>query len=336
MVSWGLCSWLGGASVLAGLAVVAFEVGSTPLPALVQYAWRLSRCFCLAVVHTEHGEPDVRADWSADPTLAMVMSLVLFVFNFVFRIMLVEPLARRSRMVSNRQAQKFSQASSEALFYGVSFSIGLATLWDKPFFLDRELWWKGWEDGMQELLPCECRFFYIFYFARYLQSLVLVLLEDHRKDFGQMFLHHVLTCALCASSYALSYCYVGLFIMVLYDLGDVPLQTAKMFKYAGLTFLANRSFEVFAVLFFVTRIVLYSLVVYSAVVESRQWIPHQIHMYMMKLMLVGLLLMQCMWQYMIVQVALRLAKQGEVEDVRSDSDESDTGGPVSGIRKKTD
>merc|ERR1719362_2181978 len=89
---------------------------------------------------------------------------------------------------------------------------------------------------------------------------VSILLEPKRKDFAEMFLHHIVSVVVLYISYTYSFCRVGIVIMVILDPADVPLHLAKVCKYIGETsegscakrcpWCANRLFEVFAVVFF--------------------------------------------------------------------------------------
>ena len=70
--------------------------------------------------------------------------------------------------------------------------------------------------------------YYIMYAARYFQGAVSVLLEHKRKDFWEMQLHHLTTCALVALSYSWGWNRVGLVVMLVLDPADVPLHVAKV------------------------------------------------------------------------------------------------------------
>ena len=85
--------------------------------------------------------------------------------------------------------------------------------------------------------------------------------EHKRKDFRQMFVHHVVTIVITLVSYQIDFNRVGAVVKLLMDPADVPLHGAKLCKYCGLEFIADRCFELFALSFFVTRLVMYGYVV---------------------------------------------------------------------------
>ena len=98
--------------------------------------------------------------------------------------------------------------------------------------------------------------------SRYTASLIsLCCFEHKRKDFRQMFVHHVVTVVITLVSYQIDFNRVGAVVKLLMDPADVPLHGAKLCKYCGLEFIADRCFELFALSFFVTRLVMYGYVV---------------------------------------------------------------------------
>ena len=78
-----------------------------------------------------------------------------------------------------------------------------------------------------------------------------------RKDFWQMFLHHVVTISLMVYSFQINFHRIGSLILVLHDSVDFWLELAKMAKYANLQFLCDSTFVIFTILWFITRLVIY-------------------------------------------------------------------------------
>ena len=96
-------------------------------------------------------------------------------------------------------------------------------------------------------------------------------------------------------------------------------------RYSFLTRLASpaahrRFFEVFAVAFFVTRIIFFGYVVWSAAIESSNHLVMPPAGWGCVGLLVVLLGLQCFWMSLIVKMATKSARGENLEDIRSDSE----------------
>ena len=116
--------------------------------------------------------------------------------------------------------------------------------------------------------------------------------------------------------------------MFFFDWADLPLLLAKMCKYISkdpndmLRWVANRLFESFAVLFFLTRNCYYSYVVYCAWMDLTNDMVNRGCQYLLNVLVV----LQTYWMYLIVQVAIRQAENGgNAEDIREVPDEKKQG-----------
>ncbi|CAL1160106.1 unnamed protein product [Cladocopium goreaui] len=176
----------------------------------------------------------------------------------------------------------------------------------------------------------DLRCFYILYAARYIQAAVTVLLEPKRKDFLEMMVHHIVTIGVVYVSYFCGWNRVGVVVMVLLDPADVPLHLAKLCKYTSEAlemniwqFFADRLFEFFAVLFFVTRLVMFGYVCWSAHIESEQYFHLDYAAKLCVLLLYLLMVLQLYWFGLILKVAMKLLRGQGAEDIRSDDEDED-------------
>ncbi|CAK9031875.1 unnamed protein product [Durusdinium trenchii] len=174
----------------------------------------------------------------------------------------------------------------------------------------------------------DLRCFYILYAARYIQAAVTVLLEPKRKDFLEMMVHHIVTIGVVYVSYFGGWNRVGVVVMVLLDPADVPLHLAKLCKYTSEAlqmnlwqFFADRLFEFFAVLFFVTRLVMFGYVCWSAHFESAQYFDVNYAAKFCILLLYLLMVLQLYWFGLILKVAVKLMRGQGAEDIRSDDED---------------
>ena len=153
--------------------------------------------------------------------------------------------------------------------------------------------------------------------AWYLSSLLCLLINRDLKDFWAMLLHHLITPAEVFYSYDCGYAAIGLVIMFLHDTSDVFLHLAKTCHNAGWRRLTDLMFVAFALVFFLTRLVLLPMCPYAYFTH-----PGSHHsqcgdaLASMCSLLVGL---HVYWFYLIVAMIVRFASVGEVEgDVREE------------------
>lgn len=109
--------------------------------------------------------------------------------------------------------------------------------------------------------------------------------------------------------------------MFFFDWADLPLQSAKAFKYLSLdpkdfyNYVANRLFELFAITYFMTRNIMFNFVVYTAVKDLRASTSGHIG----KILLVMLAAIQTFWLTLLIKaVKKQIANGGNVEDIRED------------------
>lgn len=65
------------------------------------------------------------------------------------------------------------------------------------------------------------KFYYLGQFAFWLQQILVVHIEERRKDHWQMLTHHIVTCTLMFSSYGCYQTKVGHVILVIMDVVDL-------------------------------------------------------------------------------------------------------------------
>merc|ERR1712129_539825 len=111
--------------------------------------------------------------------------------------------------------------------------------------------------------------------------------------------------------------------MLVMDPADVPLHAAKLCKYAATVtkrgvwlWLANRFFEVFAVVFCITRLVLYGYVVWSSQIEAPRYSVEGLPYWACLALLYPLLLLQLFWFSLILNLAMKWQQGESVEDPR--------------------
>jgi hypothetical protein len=110
-------------------------------------------------------------------------------------------------------------------------------------------------------------------------------------------------------------------IMFFFDWADIPLLSAKTCKYLSkdpqdnFQFAANRLFETFAVLFFVTRNCYYNYVVYCCWMD----LPDELASRRVQYLLLPLVGLQTYWLYLVIMAVKRQRQNGgNAEEIRED------------------
>lgn len=145
--------------------------------------------------------------------------------------------------------------------------------------------------------------------------------DNKRKDFWQMFVHHILTLTLIGLSWVCNLHRVGSLVLLVHDCADIFLEGAKSLKYANLQKACDIVFAIFTVTWFITRLMLYPRIIYSSSVEAPRILPMYPVYYIFNFLLIALLVLHFIWTYMILQIVIQTIKAGQMEgDVRSSSD----------------
>lgn len=181
----------------------------------------------------------------------------------------------------------------------------------------------------------------------------LLLFDGRRSDFAELILHHVVTIGLVAMSYAYGYVRAGIIIIALHDVGDIFLYSAKFVHHLGFAGLDTAIFAVFTLVFYFTRLVMFSRIVHTIAVQTlhvvveepafNSWVmfydtylPHYVFFVVS---LSTLLFLHCFWMALILRMIHRelfLGKKISDEgDIRSD-DEEEEGDPTCAGKEDND
>ena len=72
------------------------------------------------------------------------------------------------------------------------------------------------------------KWYYLVQFAFWLQQIIVVNIEERRKDYWQMLSHHIITCILMLTSYGYHQTKVGNVILCLMDVVDIFLSVCRI------------------------------------------------------------------------------------------------------------
>ncbi|KYN31831.1 LAG1 longevity assurance like protein 5, partial [Trachymyrmex septentrionalis] len=220
---------------------------------------------------------------------------------------------------------KFCESCWRCFYYTYSFFYGLVVLWDKPWLWDIKYSFYNYpyhpvSDDVWWYYMISMSFYWALSFSQFF--------DVKRKDFWQMFIHHIATIALMCFSWVGNLTRIGSLVLLVHDSADILLEAAKMTKYANYQRLCDCIFAAFTILWVVTRMGVYPFwIIYNTSIEAPKMVPMFFAYYIFNSLLVLLLFLHAIWTYLIIQIAYRAFNAGQMEgDIRSNSSDevSDT------------
>ncbi|XP_044222939.1 ceramide synthase 2-like [Thunnus albacares] len=232
------------------------------------------------------------------------------------------------------QTKKFGEAAWRFFFYITAFMVGLACLIDRPWFWDRSECWRHYPVQPMERAHY---WYYMLELGFYGSLLLRISVDIKRKDFKEQVIHHLATIFLLSFSYCANYIRIGTLVMLLHDSSDILLESAKMFNYGtGWRKTCDTLFVVFAVVFLVTRLVIFpSKIIHTTLVLSMEVFEPFAGYYFFNVLLMVLQALHIFWAGLILRMVYKFLKGKLEKDERSDEEseveeeEEDKGGEES-------
>lgn len=266
---------------------------------------------------------------SRQPTQSDIVSLMLLCGKTQRQI---ETWFRRRRNQDRPcQTKKFGEAAWRFFFYLTAFLAGLSCLIDRSWFWDHRECWRQYP-----VQPIERAhyWYYMLELGFYGSLLLRISVDIKRKDFKEQVIHHLATIFLLSFSYCANYVRIGTLVMLLHDSSDILLESAKMFNYgAGWRKTCDTLFVVFAVVFLVTRLVIFpSKIIHTTLVLSMEVFEPFAGYYFFNILLMVLQALHIFWAGLILRMVCKFLKGKLEKDERSDEEseveeeEEDKGG----------
>lgn len=222
--------------------------------------------------------------------------------------------------------QKFCETGWRMVFYTGIFAYGLGILWSKHWFWDIS---GCWADYPKHKVSLDVWMYYMLELAFYWSLCFSQFFDVKRKDFWEMFLHHVATIALIMFSWTTHFVRMGTLVMIVHDCSDPLLELAKLLRYANHNKVSEAVLVVFTPIWVISRCVVFpGWILQSTIFDALRYSDHR-QVFPAYYIFNGLLIiLQCLhifWTYLLFKAIHRsLTKSGSVDDVRSDSEESDS------------
>ncbi|KAF2155775.1 longevity assurance proteins LAG1/LAC1 [Myriangium duriaei CBS 260.36] len=180
------------------------------------------------------------------------------------------PWARSLGIHKKKATIRFAEQAWLIVFYSVFWTVGIYLYATSSYAGNLSAMWVNFPTSSMTGL---FKWYYLGQFAFWLQQIVVVHIEEKRKDHWQMFTHHIITCLLILMSYGLYQTKVGHVILITMDVVDLVLPAAKMLKYAGYQTACDFAFGVFILTWFVARHVFYLMICWSVHSDVPVYIP---------------------------------------------------------------
>lgn len=157
-----------------------------------------------------------------------------------------------------------------------------------------------------------------------------------RKDFWEMFIHHIVTILLIVLSWTCNLVRIGTLVLIIHDCADVFLETAKMMKYIKWQRTCDTLFGIFTITWITTRLCIYPFWLlnrwikihqvfilndgssfsfspsHSTCFGAKKILPMYPAYYIFNSLLLMLLGLHIVWTYFILKVLYRAILAGQV------------------------
>lgn len=272
---------------------------------------------------------------------SLLIAGLLIVIRYVTEIMLFRPLGRllcsgqidtnisktggdtkKFNLAKKSTVYKFSEGMWRFSFYLFASLYGwFIVLWDKPYLKDTM---HSLYNYPHHPVKSEEWWYYNIELAFYISLVVTQFMDTKRKDFWQMFLHHVVTILLLVLSWACNFHRIGALVLAIHDIADVPLEGAKLAKYCKRQRLADLLFAIFTLTWIYTRCYLLpTRVIYYTTYEALSIIPFFPAYYIFNGLLCLLQVLHLAWTWLILRMVVDALVNSGMRDLRSDSEDSE-------------
>ena len=297
----------------------------------------------------------------------LVASFIVFFTGlraFVLDYMLL-PLARWCGIEKKKGKVRFAEQFYMMVYYIIYWAWGAALfVRDTPTSVQSVdgLLISLWQGYPILHLDASMKLYYLSQFAFWIQQIVVLHIEEKRKDHAQMLTHHFITVALLAGSYSDRQTRAGNAVLVCMDIVDFIFPAAKILKYLAWQKACDAAFALFVIFWFMSRHVAYGAICWSIYAHVNSTImPYGLYDTKtgvrisndggdnimdnllqpmlhpeaptvgfnanIRWLFLGLLLaLQCItiaWFVMIVRVVLRVLRGEGADDTRSEGEDND-------------
>ncbi|XP_065333162.1 ceramide synthase 6 [Cloeon dipterum] len=222
---------------------------------------------------------------------------------------------------------KFCESSWRCFYYAISFTYGIYVLHDKVWFKDINHCWYNYP---HQHLTNDLWWYYMTNMAFYWSLTFSQFFDVKRKDFWQMFVHHIATLLLMSFSWVCNLYRIGSLVIIVHDIADIFLDGAKAAKYANYQRICDCIFALFTCVWIVSRLIVYPFWIIKATsIEAPTVVEMFPAYYIFNSLLLLLLVLHIGWTYLILRIVQNSIMAGKMDgDVRSSSSDDEFPSPI--------
>ncbi|KAI0200503.1 TLC domain-containing protein [Astrocystis sublimbata] len=244
----------------------------------------------------------------------------------------LRPLAKKAGLKRAKQSRFMEQAYT-AIYFGFLGPAGMYVMSHTPiwYFNTRAMY----ENFPHRTHAADFKFYYLFQAAYWAQQAIVLLLglEERRKDFKELVGHHIVSLSLIGLSYRFHFTYMGLAVYITHDISDFFLATSKTLNYID-HWATGPYFFVFMCVWGYLRHYLNLRIIWSLFTEFKTVGPYELNwetqQYKCELsfvitlaLLSSLQALNLFWWFFIVRIAYRFVVYQTADDDRSEAELSD-------------
>ncbi|KAK3328653.1 TLC domain-containing protein [Cercophora scortea] len=163
---------------------------------------------------------------------------------------ILAPLGKLWGIAKRKDVTRFSEQGWLLAYYYVFWPLGMYLYYKSPYFLNMPELWTNWP---QRELDGLMKGYIMVQLSFWVQQVIVINIEDRRKDHWQMLTHHFATIGVMTAAYAYHQTRVANQILLMMDIIDLIFPLAKCLKYLGFTTLCDVMFGVFIVMWLLAR-----------------------------------------------------------------------------------
>ena len=225
---------------------------------------RMSACFRLSYPSgTQNGmySPGPRDIYLVASFIVFFTALRAFSLDY-----LLMPLASRLGISRRKGRVRFAEQSYMMIYYAMYWTWGLLLFINNTpastASVD-DLLVSLWTGFPRLLIGASMKLYYLSQLAFWIQQVVVIHIEERRKDHWQMLTHHIITITLLCGSYPYRQWRVGNAVLVCMDIVDFIFPLAKILRYLSLQTACDIAFALFVIFWFAARHVAYLCICWS-------------------------------------------------------------------------
>ncbi|KAI1116160.1 TLC domain-containing protein [Nemania sp. NC0429] len=281
-------------------------------------------------------DPTAPAQYGKGPWDIALVAFYTVVLSFTREFIMQEflrPLARKAGLRSRGKQARFMEQLYTAIYFGFLGPAGMYVMSHTPiwYFNTRAMY----ENFPHKTHAADFKFYYLFQAAYWAQQAIVLLLglEERRKDFKELVGHHIVSLALIGLSYRFHFTYMGLAVYITHDISDFFLATSKTLNYID-HWATGPYFFMFMCIWAYLRHYLNLRIIWSLFTEFKTVGPYELNWetqqykcdisFVITLaLLASLQALNLFWWFFIVRIAYRFVVYQTADDDRSEAEESD-------------